>query len=278
VSVTGAATAPSGGLGSVTFGFHLLEFPDIVVDWRGFALGGCPLLRLGCVSVTATRAYARPPGGLGSVIVIVIIVCPRNGPGVGIDWWGVTFGCPLLRSGCVSSTATRANARPPGGLAGLGVNDVHPCNGPGVVLSGRGVPCVRWQRVREVAEVRWGGPRLFRETDRKLEGPCIVGAIPPPQIGSLCCRGCGGGGRFFDWLRWSSRVWDALLGDSLAHDDQCHPDLLTGAMDCGLACGTCFIQRSGDRYAGLRNGGGQFEATPNLADEVANVRLGYPQL
>jgi hypothetical protein len=106
-SATGAATAPSGGLGSVTFSFHLLEFLDIVVDWRGFTLGGCPLLHSGCVSATATRADARPPGGLGSVVVIV---CPHNGLGVGVDWRGVTFRCPLLRSGCVSSTATRADA------------------------------------------------------------------------------------------------------------------------------------------------------------------------
>jgi hypothetical protein len=39
-SATGAAASPPGGLGSVTFGLHLLDFPDIVVDWRGFALGG----------------------------------------------------------------------------------------------------------------------------------------------------------------------------------------------------------------------------------------------
>jgi hypothetical protein len=56
VSATGATAAPSGGLGSVAFGFHPFKLPDIVVDWRGFALGGCPLLHSGCMSTAATGA------------------------------------------------------------------------------------------------------------------------------------------------------------------------------------------------------------------------------
>jgi hypothetical protein len=56
--VSGAAASPSSGLGSVAFGFHPLELPDIVIDWRGFALRGCLLLRLGYVSAAATGAAA----------------------------------------------------------------------------------------------------------------------------------------------------------------------------------------------------------------------------
>jgi hypothetical protein len=58
VSTSRAAASPSGGLGLVAFGFHPLELPDIVVDWRGFAFGGCLLLHLGWESVTATGAAA----------------------------------------------------------------------------------------------------------------------------------------------------------------------------------------------------------------------------
>jgi hypothetical protein len=57
-SASRAATSPSGGLGSVAFGFHLLELLDVVVDWRGFTLGGCLLLHSGCMSTTATGAAA----------------------------------------------------------------------------------------------------------------------------------------------------------------------------------------------------------------------------
>jgi hypothetical protein len=85
------------------------------------------------------------------------------------------------------------------------------------VGGGQGVPCVRWWRVCEVAEVRWGGPRLFHQPDRKLEGPCVVGAIPPRQIGSLCCRGRGGGGRFFDQLQWALMMQSQMVSRSSCH-------------------------------------------------------------
>jgi hypothetical protein len=69
---------------------------------RGVRSGGKP--------ASAAGAAAAPSGSLAR-LVIVVAVHPRNGPGIGVGWRGVTFGvCPLLRSGCVSATMTRATA------------------------------------------------------------------------------------------------------------------------------------------------------------------------
>jgi hypothetical protein len=72
-------------------------------------LGAVCGVRSGGKPASVTGATATPSGGLAGLVVVIVHPC--NGPGIGVGWQGVAFGvCPLLCSGGVSATVTRAAA------------------------------------------------------------------------------------------------------------------------------------------------------------------------
>jgi hypothetical protein len=247
-TATGATARPSAGLGSIVL---------VLI----------PLLS-GCVSTTVAWVDTRPSGGLTGLVIFFFQ--SRDEPATGFGGLCAGHRGDALGGPCLCSGAS--------GLLGCG--RVYPCHDLSITLgswgvavrgcpplhSGCGPPPVGHRLA--IPGTRGGGRACGKWGDA-IGGPCQQGGhsgylASSCEVGGsrgvsangrwgsfLCSRRRGGGGRSFDRFPWFPWVRHAMLGDSLAHDHQCHPHLLAGAVDRCLTRGTWFGRWSRDRNVGL---------------------------